>query len=143
MSDEAASAAIPTKALPPISPESEAYWQGCRDGKLLLQSCAGCGHIQFYPRLLCTACGGEELGWHEASGNGAVKSFTIIRRAVSAAYEPDAPYVVALIELAEGPTMMSNVVDCDVESVAIGMPVQVSFEAYTDRVSVPVFKLSA
>lgn len=129
----------PIKALPPISPESEAYWQGCKAGKLLLQKCADCGHIQFYPRLLCTACAGDNLDWHEASGNGIVKSFTIIRRAVSAAYEPDAPYVVALIEVAEGPTMMSNVVGCDPESVSIGLRVKVRFEAFSDAVSVPIF----
>jgi uncharacterized OB-fold protein len=134
---------IPTKALPPIGPESEVYWQGCSEGRLLLQKCAPCGHVQFYPRLLCTACGGEQLDWHEASGKGIVKSFTIIRRAVSAAYEADVPYVVALIELAEGPTMMSNVVGCEVETVAIGMPVGVAFEAYSEAVTVPVFKPEA
>ena len=130
---------VATKALPPISPESEAYWRGCKEGKLLLQKCGSCGHVQFYPRLLCTQCAGDALDWHEASGMGVVKSFTIIRRAVSAAYEPDAPYIVALIELAEGPTMMSNVVGSAPETVAIGMPVQVGFEAFSEEVSVPVF----
>ena len=130
----------PTKALPPVSPESLEYWEGCRDGKLLLQRCTDCGHVQFYPRLLCSACAGERLEWQQAEGRGVVKSFTIIRRAVSAAYEPDAPYVVALIELAEGPTMMSNVVGCEPESVAIGMAVQLDFEAISEAISLPIFR---
>lgn len=129
-----------TKALPPVSPESLEYWEGCRDGELRLQRCRDCGHVQFYPRLLCSACAGEALEWQQASGAGIVKSFTIIRRAVSAAYEADAPYVVALIELAEGPTMMSNVVGCDPESVAIGMPVRLDFEPISEAISLPIFR---
>ena len=133
-------AETPTKALPPVSPESREYWEGCRTGKLLLQRCKECAQVQFYPRLLCSACAGEGLEWQQAEGRGVVKSFTIIRRAVSAAYEPDAPYVVALIELAEGPTMMSNVVGCDPETVEIGMPVQVDFEAISEAISLPIFR---
>lgn len=129
----------PLKAHPPVSPESVEYWEACAAGKLLLQRCRTCGNVQFYPRLLCTACASDELEWLEASGSGVVKSFSIIRRAVSAAYETDVPYVVALIELAEGPTMMSNVVDCDAEAVRIGLPVQVRFEAISDAISLPVF----
>lgn len=127
------------KLMPTPTPETQAFWQGCNEGRLLIQRCNACGHQQFYPRLLCTACASTDVGWHEASGAGQVKSFTIIRRAVTEAYAADVPYVVALIELAEGPTMMSNIVDCDIESVHIGMPVSVQFERRTEEIAVPVF----
>ncbi len=78
----------------------------------------------------------------ETSGRGRIKSFTIIRRAVSEAYEPDVPYVIGLIELDEGPTMMSKVLASDVSTVSIGEPVTVSFERYTEQVCVPVFRIN-
>ena len=128
------------KLQPTPTPESAAYWEACNEGRLVIQRCGACGHHQFYPRLLCTRCMSGDLGWHEASGQGRVKSFTIIRRPVTEAYADDVPYVVALIELAEGPTMMSNVVGCDPESVAIGMEVAVDFERRTEAIAVPVFR---
>jgi uncharacterized OB-fold protein len=131
---------IEGKHLPPINGESAPYWEGCRQGELRLQKCGACGFVQFYPRLLCSQCSERQLDWVAASGLGRVKSFTIVRRAVSAAYEPDVPYVVALIELAEGPVMMSNVVNCDPETVETGMPVQVTFDTWTTEVSMPMFQ---
>jgi hypothetical protein len=129
------------KALPQPTPLSAPYWQAAREGRLVVQRCAACGHLQFYPRSLCTRCAGAGLAWHECSGRGRVKSYTVIRRAVSAAYEPEVPYVVALIELAEGPTLLSNVVGCAPEAVRIGRPVRVRFDAWTPEVTVPVFTL--
>ncbi len=128
------------KPLPPINPASQPFWDACAQGRLLLQRCGDCGHLQLYPRLLCAACGSRTLGWVEASGRGTVKTFTIIRRAVSAAFEPDAPYVVALVELEEGPTLMSNIIGCDPASVAIGQPVRVTFEKRAEGVAVPQFE---
>jgi len=128
------------KPLPPITPESKPYWDGCNEGRLMLQRCNGCAHWQFYPRLLCSACGSRDLAWASASGRGSVRTFTIVRRAVSSAFDADVPYVVALIGLEEGPTMMSNVVQCDAEAVRIGMPVTVCFEQRTDTVAVPQFR---
>ena len=128
------------KLQPIPTPESAAYWEACNEGRLLLQRCAACGHHQFYPRLLCTHCMSGDLDWHEAAGRGRVKSFTIIRRPLTEAYADDVPYVVALVELAEGPTMMSNVVGCDPESVTIGMDVAVDFERRTEEIAVPVFR---
>lgn len=131
----------PRKALPVPTPESAPYWQGCRESKLLLQRCEACGRHQFYPRVICTACSNARLAWVAGSGRGRVKSFTVIRRAVSAAYEADVPYVVALIELAEGPTLMSNIVDAPPENVRIGAPVRVRFDAWSEDLRLPVFLL--
>lgn len=116
---------------------SAPWFEACSEGRLLIQHCETCGHYQFYPRVFCTNCGGAQPAWVEASGNGRIASFTIVRRPVSSAYE--APYVVALVTLEEGPRMMSNIVDCDTHTLRIGDQLTVSFERWSDEVSLPVF----
>ena len=128
------------KNLPRPTPDTQAFWDGCSKEQLLIQRCSECGRFQFYPRRICSTCLADPVEWIEASGRGSVKSFTIMRQAISPAYSDEVPYVVALIELEEGPTMMSNVVECDPEKVTIGMPVEVVFNAYTDEITVPQFK---
>ena len=118
------------KFLPEPNSDSEPFWDACNESRLLLQQCGACHEPQFYPRSLCAGCGASNLDWIEAGGQGEVVSFTIVRRAVTAAYDADAPYVVALIRLAEGPTMMSNLVECDIETLQVGMPVEVVFRAW-------------
>ncbi|MBM4204153.1 MAG: Zn-ribbon domain-containing OB-fold protein [Gammaproteobacteria bacterium] len=133
--------ASPAKPLPPVDPGSHAYWEACNSGRLLLQRCAACGHRQHYHRVVCTVCGAGTLEDLPASGRGTVRSFTVIRRAVSAAFETDVPYVVALIELAEGPTMMSNIIGSSHEQVAIGSPVELDFERRSETINIPQFRL--
>jgi len=134
---------LPSKMMPPISPETAEYWAACKRRELVVQRCTSCGAHQFYPRVLCTACSARTVEWVGVTGRGTVRSFTVVRRAVSEAYAPEVPYVVALIALAEGPTMMSNVVGCAPESVRIGMPVQVVFEDWSETVTVPKFAPAA
>ena len=94
---------------------------------------------QFYPRILCVHCGASALSWVEVAGTGRVSSFTVVRRAVSAAYAPEVPYVVALIELDDNVVMMSNIRGCAPEDVEVGMRVSVRFEPWSEDISVPVF----
>jgi len=126
--------------VPRPTAETAPYWEGCRDQKLLIQRCSECRHFQFYPRILCTECASRKVEWVAASGCGTVLSFTVVRQAISAAYAAEVPYVIALIKLDEGPTMMSNIIQADADSVKIGMPVEVVFEAWTDEVTVPKFR---
>jgi uncharacterized OB-fold protein len=126
---------------PIVNADSAPYWQGARDGKLLLQRCTGCGALRFFPRYLCTACGSERVEWTEVSGRGRVQSFTIVHRAAFPEFQAITPYVVALIDLAEGPRMMTNIVGADALSVAIGDAVTVVFEERgTEGAKVPQFK---
>jgi len=127
------------KFLPKRSPDTAAYWDACQRHELLIQRCSKCGVLQFYPRNVCTSCGSRTLDWVTATGRGKVLSWTIVRRAVSAAYADDVPYVIALIELQEGVVMMSKVVGCEPESVHTGMAVEVRFEDWSEQVSMPVF----
>jgi uncharacterized protein len=127
------------KIFPTPTRETAHYWEGCREHKLRLQCCVSCGKHQFYPRSVCSHCLGDQLRWIEASGAGKVISFTLVRRAVSEAYKADTPYVVALVQLDEGPTMMSNVERCTPESVEIGMRVTAFFEEWSEEISIPKF----
>ncbi|MFK7830643.1 MAG: Zn-ribbon domain-containing OB-fold protein [Congregibacter sp.] len=116
---------------------SEPWFDACNRGRLLLQRCDSCTKYQFYPRILCTHCGAGTPAWAEVSGAGTVASFSIVRHAISKGYS--APYVVGLIQLAEGPRLMSNIVDGDLDALSIGMPVAVRFESWAEDVSLPVF----
>ena len=132
----------PQKIQPRPTAVSEPYWAGCREGELRLQNCQSCRSTQFYPRLMCASCGSRDLAWVTASGVGRIASFTVVRRGVSAAYE--APYVVALVDLAEGPRMMSQISNCDADDprLEIGAAVEVEFREWSSDVTMPVFRLS-
>ena len=133
---------IVTKPLPPIDPATQEYWRRCAQGELCVQVCNACGHTQHYPRWLCTACQSTDLALAATGGEATIKSFTIIRRAVSQAFESDVPYVVALVTLDEGPTMMTNIVNwTDETDVRIGRRVRVCFEQRADEIAVPQFQL--
>lgn len=115
--------------LPAPNPDSAAYWAGAKAGKLMLQRCRACGATWFLSRYLCASCWSDQVEAVEASGRGRVHSFTVIHRAPSAAFAGQVPYVVALIDLAEGPRMLANIVGAGAREVAIGEPVKVTFEA--------------
>jgi uncharacterized OB-fold protein len=128
------------KPIPTPTLETRPYWEGCKRHELRIQKCAACGHYQFLPRIYCTECFSDRVDWVKASGRAKVLSFTIVRRPVSPAFKDEVPYVVALVTLDEGPTMMTNIVGCAPETVEIGMPVEVAFEHWTDEISIAKFR---
>jgi uncharacterized protein len=139
VSDEAS--AVPRPA-PVLDDETAAFWQGSIAGRLVLQRCRQCGAVQHYPRWTCTTCHSSDLEDMEASGEGTVYTRTIVRQAHIEPFKSMVPYVVALIELDEGPRMMSNVVGCGPEDVKIGARVRVLFEPVSDDAAVPLFELA-
>jgi uncharacterized protein len=128
------------KPIPTPTLETRPYWEGCSRHELRIQKCAACGNHQFYPRLYCSNCFSDKVEWVRVSGQGKVSTFTIVRRPVSPAFKDDLPYVVALVKLDEGPTMMTNIVGCAPEKVAIDMPVEVTFEDWTPEISIAKFR---
>ena len=132
-------ASIP-KPLPAVTRETAPYWEGCKRHELRVQKCAACGNYQFYPRIYCSRCFSDRVEWTKVSGRAKVTTFTIVRRPVSPAFADDVPYVVALVTLDEGPTMMTNIVGCAPDQVAIGMAVAVTFEEWTEEISIPKFR---
>jgi uncharacterized OB-fold protein len=128
------------RPLPIPDQDTRPYWEAARRHELLIQRCRACGQHYFYPRPYCPQCLSPETEWVRASGRGTVYSFTVNHRAAHPAFADRLPYVVALIDLAEGPRMMSTIVECDPADVHIGMAVEVTFEDVTDEISLPVFR---
>ncbi len=118
---------------------SAPYWEGCRQGELRLQRCADCRRLQFPPRRFCSGCLGDDLAFERASGQGRVRSYSVVRHPLDDAFAAEAPYAVALIALDEGPTMMAGLRGCAIEDVRIGMRVAVEFERRSDEIHVPYF----
>jgi uncharacterized OB-fold protein len=112
---------LPVSA-PVVSVETAEYWEATAEGRLLLKRCDACGHVIWYPRAICPDCHSTDTSWFEASGNGVVYSFTVNRRG-DGPWKQSSPYVLAYVELDEGPRVMTNIVDCDVDTVAIGQRV--------------------
>jgi len=117
--------ALPTPTPPP-SPEAQPYWDGLAAGRLVLPKCDACGHLVWYPRSWCPVCQGDTVSWIELSGRGVVYACTIVRKAPGD-WGAAAPYVVAYVELAEGPRVLTNVETDDPDAVVIGTPVVVRF----------------
>jgi uncharacterized protein len=127
------------KPIPRPTPTEKPFYDGCARHELQLQHCQHCAHVLFYPRTLCDHCSSENLIWQVASGLGTIASYTVVRRSVSSDYE--APYVIALIDLVEGPRMMSQIIDVDPGTLAVGLPVSVDFAAWSEDITLPVFRL--
>ena len=117
---------------PATNPETKPFWDGCAAGKLLVPKCTACGKSHWYPRGLCPYCFSDKLEWVSASGKGKIYTLSVMERA-------EVPYAIAYVTLAEGPSMMTNIVDCDPDRLAVGDPVQLLF-ATRAATPVPVFK---
>jgi uncharacterized OB-fold protein len=109
-------------AAPTPSPETAEYWAATAEGRLLLKRCDSCGTVIWYPRGICPDCHSTDTSWFEASGEGEVYSYTVSRRG-EGPWKEAAPYVLAYVELDEGPRVMTNIVDCDLDAVSIGQRV--------------------
>jgi uncharacterized OB-fold protein len=115
------------------------FWQAAAKGKLLLQKCEDCGRFIHYPRAICPHCWGATLRWHDAKGSGRLKSFSVVYRAGHPGWQPAAPYVVGLVKLDEGPTMLTLVHgDAVSHSLAVGDAVRLSPISVGGRI-LPVF----
>ncbi|MBX7161470.1 MAG: Zn-ribbon domain-containing OB-fold protein [Acidimicrobiia bacterium] len=132
--------AVASSALPEPDPDTEAYWDAAADGRLLLRRCRGCGEHHFYPRPFCPHCWSDDVEWVEASGRATLYTFSIVRRNDLPPWPERVPYVPAVVDLAEGPRMMTNVVGCDPDDVRIDMDLVLDFRDEDDGVRVPVFR---
>jgi uncharacterized OB-fold protein len=124
-------------SVPMPTADSEAFWDGCRRGLLLIPQCRVCGELNWFPRAMCRRCSADDLEWVPMSGAGTIYSFSVVSRPPA----PDLPdsYVLGLVDLAEGVRLMTHIVDCPAEAVQIGLPVTLRFEQLTDEISLPVF----
>jgi uncharacterized OB-fold protein len=130
----------PAKPLPVVQPWARPYWDATREHRLVLQYCEDCNRLIHYPRIACPHCGSVRLSWREASGRGTVYSFTVVESNAPSAFLVDMPYVVAVVELAEGVRMLTNIVDCDPHALRCDMQVKVVFEKLGDEFVLPKFR---
>ncbi len=142
MNLEELAGSVHDRALPDPDHASRLYWQRAAEGRLVLQRCTDCGEFQFYPRALCASCAGE-TEWADASGRGTLYTFTVIRQNRSKAFAGLVPYAVGLVDLEEGVRMMSNIVECDVEDLSVGMPLEVVLVPAAPEVGLPFWRPAA
>lgn len=130
----------PFRLLPLVVPENEHYWTGGARGELCFLRCAACGHWVHPPQPLCPECLSRELAPEAVSGRAVVHTFTINHQPWIPGFDP--PYVVAIVEIDEQPSLrlMTNLVNCEIDDVRIGMPVQVLFEDLGEGVFLPLFE---
>ncbi|MGO4330301.1 Zn-ribbon domain-containing OB-fold protein [Cupriavidus sp. 2TAF22] len=123
--------ATPLKS-PQVAPDNTEFWEAAREGRLLVRHCKSCGKPHWYPRTLCPFCMGD-TEWKQASGRGTIYSFSVTRRA------GPTPFCIAYVKLEEGVTMMTHIVDCDLDTVRIGQEVKLTFTPTEDGPPVPTF----
>ena len=128
-----------SRPLPQPTPETQHFWDGAKSGELRLQRCDACRHVYFPPRPFCPSCGSRAVTVFKASGRGKLHSYVIHHRPVPG-FTP--PYAIAVVELQEGPRMMTNIVDCPQtpEALQLDMALEVTFVAQDDKISLPFFR---
>lgn len=129
-----------TGALPTPTPETKPYWDALKEHRLLIQRCKECQRAYFYPRPFCPQCFSFNVEWFEASGRGKLYSFVINHRPAPG-FGPE-PYVIAVVELDEGPRMMTNLIDVepDPDKISCDMPVRIVYEDVTTEITLPKFR---
>jgi uncharacterized OB-fold protein len=127
-----------SRPLPRPTPETQHFWDGTRVGELRLQRCDDCKQVYFPPRPFCPSCSSRAVSIFAASGRGRLLSYIINHRPHPAW---DGPYSIAIVELAEGPRMMSNIVGCEQtpQALQLDMPLKVTFEQVSDSIALPLF----
>ena len=121
---------IPT---PLVNPETEPFWAAAKDGKFLIKGCTACGRNHWYPRAICPYCFSDKTEWRASQGTGTIYSVSVMKRAPQV-------YALAYVALDDGPTMMTNIVDCDFDTLAIGDRVKVTFKPAEDGTPYPQFR---
>lgn len=132
---------MPKRPIPQATPETAEYWDGARRGELRIQRCRSCGKAYFFPRPFCPNCSSKDVEWFTASGKGKLYSYVINHRPAYG-FDDIAPYVIAVVQLDEGPRMMTNIVGIEAtpENLPIDLPVEVTWEKLSDDITIPLFK---
>jgi uncharacterized OB-fold protein len=130
-----------TKPLPKLTPLNRPFWQAAREGRLLMQKCTACGDIHFPPDPVCPKCLSDKQEWVPVSGRGTLQSWIDFHRAYWPSFDDSLPYRVCLVQLEEGPLLISNLVG-DSENAKLGAPVHVVFDKVTEEITLPKFSLS-
>lgn len=120
-------------AAPAINTENKPFFDAAKHGRLLLKRCDDCGKHHYYPRRLCPHCFSARTRWVDASGRGRIYTYSVSRLGVPT------PFALAYVTLDEGVRVMTNIVDCDLDSIRIDMPVRVVFKQSSGEALIPMF----
>jgi uncharacterized protein len=124
---------------PPVTPETREFWAATAAGRLLLKRCLDCASVIWYPRVICPDCSSLRTEWFAASGSGRIYSYTVNYRG-EGAYQDSAPFVLAYVELEEGPRIMTNITGAEATALAVGLPVEVVFSDTGAGSALPRFR---
>jgi hypothetical protein len=132
---------MPTRPLPVATPETREFWDGARRHELRIQRCGACGRAYFFPRPFCPHCSSRDVEWFTASGRGRLHTYVINHRPAFG-FQHAAPYVIAIVELEEGPRMMTNIVGVEPspERLPIDLPLEIVWQQESDDVTLPLFR---
>jgi uncharacterized OB-fold protein len=130
------------KPLPFVTEETRPFWEGCQRHELVLPYCTACRAFYYYPRPFCPQCFSWDIEWRRTSGRGRLYTYAIQYRPQAPGFDAELPYVTAIVELDEGPRMMTNLVgvDPDPDKIRCDMPVEVTFDDVTDAITLPKFR---
>lgn len=131
--------AAPRFDLPTIEEDTREFWDATNDGRLLLRHCRSCDAVHYYPRPFCPTCWSDDVDWVEAGGGGALYTWSTVFSNDLPPFGDQVPYVAAIVELDEGPRMMTRLVDCDDTTIEVGMRLQARFEPLVEDVTIVVF----
>ena len=128
------------KPLPEVNGDNKEFWSGCKAHELRFQKCRACGYVRWPASIICPACYSRETEWIASRGKGIVYSFVIYHVAYHEGFKEEIPYIVADVELEEGPRLLTNIVGCLFKRIACDMPVQVVWDDVTKDFSLPKFR---
>lgn len=126
--------------LPTIEDESRPFWDAAKEHRFLIARCRSCRHAHHYPRPFCPFCWSEDVVWEDASGRATLYTYSTVYVNDLYPFREKLPYVAAVVDLEEGPRVMTRLVDVEESELHVGMPVVVDFEQLTDDLTVPVFR---
>jgi uncharacterized protein len=125
--------------LPTPEGDTIEFWDAAREERLLIRHCLDCDAYSYYPRPFCPKCWSEHIDWYQAGGEGTLYTWSVIYNNDQPPFRDRVPYVAAIVDLAEGPRMMTNVVDCPFDELRVGMALRVTFQPISDDYTIPVF----
>lgn len=128
------------KPLPQVNSETKPFWDGCRKHELRFQKCLDCGHVRWPPSIICSQCHSSNTEWIISNGKGKIYTYVIFHQVFHKGFADDVPYVTASIELEEGPRLLSNIVEYDVNEINCETPVEVVWEEITEEFTIPKFR---